>query len=77
MKIHTIEIGRSVWKIRIWTPDFRKSTKVNIQSPKHNSAIYEDFSKILFEYENSPKSPLYKLFFKGVRHFDSSQNDQR
>ena len=26
---------------------------VNIQPPKHISAIYEDFSKILFEYENS------------------------
>ena len=53
MKIHTIAPGRPVWKIRIWSSDFRKSPKLNIQSPKHNFAIYEDFSKILFEYKNS------------------------
>ena len=53
MKDHTIKSLRKHLLQIFIISKFRKLIKVNIWLPKHNSAIYEDFSKILFEYENS------------------------
>ena len=53
MKDHTIKSLRKHLLQIFINSKLRKLIKVNIWLPKHNSAIYEDFSKILFEYENS------------------------
>ena len=44
--------------------------------PSITTPIYQDFSKILFEYENSYHRPFEETFFVSPGHFKVSKIDQ-